>query len=109
MKMAATVMMDLSDDQIDQLLAEAESRLAARGPGNSALLPHQSPAVLSAVDTTTPAAPGTTATPVQDQTKQELSVRVLKPVIKEKQVRPKHVAATSLSPRRYDETSSHFQ
>ncbi|KAB5558282.1 Fcf2 pre-rRNA processing-domain-containing protein [Coniochaeta sp. 2T2.1] len=88
--MATTTMtdVDLSDDQIDRLLAEAESRLAARGPSTSALVQHQSQAVLATTATATPAVPGTAPTTVQDPTKQakELSVRVPKPVIKEKKV-----------------------
>ncbi|KAB5570437.1 Fcf2 pre-rRNA processing-domain-containing protein [Coniochaeta sp. 2T2.1] len=77
---------DLSDDQIDRLLSEAESRLAARGPSTSALVQHQSQAVLATTETATPAVPGPAPTTVQDPTKQakELSVRVPKPVIKEK-------------------------
>ncbi|KAH8910166.1 Fcf2-domain-containing protein [Coniochaeta sp. PMI_546] len=78
--------MDLSDDQIDKILAEAELRLAARGTEKSALLSQQSPAVLAVAETTVPAAPGTAVAPVQDQGKEakDLSVRVPKPVIKEK-------------------------
>jgi hypothetical protein len=86
LKMATTTMLDLSEDQIDRLLAEAESRLAARAPGKAALVPHQS-SVLATEPA--PAVPDTATTTVQDQQKvaKELSVRVPKPVVKEKKVR----------------------
>lgn len=89
LKMTTTTTMDLSDDQIDKLLAEAESRLAARSTGKSALAPHQSQAVLAIPDTATQVASGSAVTPVQDQTRQakELAVRVPKPAIKDKKVR----------------------
>lgn len=77
--------MDLSDDQIDKLLSEAESRLATRGTGKSALVSHQSQAVIAVAETA--AAP---VQPVPDRAKQakELSVFVPKPAIKEKKVSP---------------------
>jgi hypothetical protein len=108
--MATTTMMDLSDDQIDKLLAEAESRLAARGTGKSALAPHQSQAVLAMAETAAPAVPGTAVTPVQDQVKQakEVSVRVPKPVIKEKKVRLNTAARTPFLPRFHDDILSHI-
>lgn len=108
--MATTTMMDLSDDQIDKLLAEAELRLAARGTGKSALLSQQSPAVLAVAETTVPAAPGTAVAPVQDQGKEakDLSVRVPKPVIKEKKVCLDAATRTPILPRFHDDILSHI-
>lgn len=76
-------MTELSDDQIDKLLSEAESRLAARGTGKSALVPHQGAAVLAVSET---AATPAQAAPDQAKQAKELSVLVPKPVIKEKKV-----------------------
>jgi hypothetical protein len=83
--MADTKMDLLSDEQIDRLLSEAESRLAGRAPQKSALIQQQSNAVVA---TTTTSAPGPATEPVKDQKKQaeKLTVRVPKPVIKEKKV-----------------------
>lgn len=79
--------MDLTDDQIERLLVEAESRLAARDPSKPALVSLQSQAVV-ATGEMAQSAPGTAPSPAQNQPNQakDLSVRVPKPVIKEKKV-----------------------
>lgn len=83
----ASTTMDLSDDQIDKLLAEAESRLAAGGSQTTALVP-QNTAVIAAASTTITPVAGQPTTAPKEEPKQakELTVRVPKPAFKNKHV-----------------------
>jgi hypothetical protein len=79
--------MALSDDQIDKLLVEAESRLAVNGSKTSALVKgNKNTAVVAVASTTTVAAPATEAPKEQDKQAEELTIRTPKLAVKDKNV-----------------------
>jgi hypothetical protein len=77
--------MELSDDQIDKLLAEAESRLASNGSNTSALVKKNNHTTVVAVaSTTTVVAPATETPKEQDKQPKELTIRTPKLAVKGK-------------------------
>lgn len=83
----ASTTMDLSHEQIDRLLAEAESRLAGNASETSALVKKNKDAAIVAVaPTTTTVTPATETPKEQDKQAKELTVRTPKLTVKDKNV-----------------------